>query len=29
MQGFHFSRAMPEEQFLEWLRAYEAGVLAA
>ncbi|NKF22151.1 putative bifunctional diguanylate cyclase/phosphodiesterase [Solimonas marina] len=29
MQGFHFSRAMPEEQFLEWVRAYEAGVLAA
>jgi len=29
MQGFYFSRAMPEEQFLEWLRAYEAGVLAA
>ncbi|WP_161628881.1 putative bifunctional diguanylate cyclase/phosphodiesterase [Solimonas flava] len=29
MQGFHFSRAMPEEQFLDWLRNYEAGILAA
>ncbi|MGH8446177.1 MAG: putative bifunctional diguanylate cyclase/phosphodiesterase [Solimonas sp.] len=29
MQGFYFSRAMPEEQFLDWLRNYEAGILAA
>lgn len=29
MQGFFFSRAMPEEQFLDWLRNYEAGILAA
>ncbi|WP_157623064.1 putative bifunctional diguanylate cyclase/phosphodiesterase [Solimonas soli] len=29
MQGFYFSRAMPEEQFLDWVRNYEAGILAA
>ncbi|MFT4047896.1 MAG: EAL domain-containing protein [Solimonas sp.] len=29
MQGFHFSHAMPEEQFLDWVRNYEAGILAA
>jgi len=29
MQGFYFTRAMPEEQFLDWVRSYEAGILAA
>lgn len=29
MQGFYFSRALPEEQFIEWVRAFEAGILAA
>lgn len=29
MQGFHFSRALPEEQFIEWVRTFEAGIRAA
>jgi len=28
-QGFVFSRAMPEDQFIEWSRRFEAGVRAA
>lgn len=28
-QGFYFSRAMPEEQFIEWARRFEAGAQAA
>ncbi|SEQ91085.1 Diguanylate cyclase, GGDEF domain [Solimonas aquatica] len=29
MQGFFFTRALPEEQIIDWLRGYEAGILAA
>lgn len=29
MQGFFFTRALPEEQIVDWLRGYEAGILAA
>lgn len=28
-QGFYYSRAMPEEQFVQWARRFEAGVRAA
>ncbi|HEY0975143.1 MAG TPA: EAL domain-containing protein [Solimonas sp.] len=28
-QGFFYSRAMPEEQFIEWARRFEAGAQAA
>ena len=29
MQGFFFTRALPEDQFLEWVRNFESGALAA
>lgn len=29
MQGFFFTRALPEDQFIEWVRNFESGALAA